>query len=56
MWLDPQNPRLRPLWIRCLIVAVPLIGSAASFDQGSVPFGVIFGLAGGFAFRRLFLP
>lgn len=56
MFLDPQHPRLRPLWVRCVIVAIPLLASAASFDQGSVPLGVIFGLAGAFAFRRLFLP
>lgn len=56
MLLDPQNPRLKPLWVRILIVAAPLVLAAAGFDQGSVAAGVIFGLLGGFAFSRLFLP
>ncbi len=54
--IDFQNPLLRPLWVRILIVAVPLILSATAFSTGWVFLGAPLGLVGGFVFRRLFLP
>jgi hypothetical protein len=54
--IDFQNPLLRPLWVRILIVAVPLILSATAFATGWVFLGAGLGLVGGFVFRRLFLP
>lgn len=50
--LDPDAPLI---W-RIVQTAVPFIGAAAGFANGSVAVGVVFGLAGAFVFQRLFLP
>ncbi|MDO5631161.1 MAG: hypothetical protein Q4G22_04915 [Paracoccus sp. (in: a-proteobacteria)] len=44
-----------PLWLRMLIVAVPLLMSAYEFATGSVFWGVLFGGVGGYMFHLFFL-
>ncbi|MFI0397353.1 hypothetical protein [Paracoccus jiaweipingae] len=44
-----------PLWWRLLVTAVPFCAAAYGLSEGSVPAGLVFGLAGGFVFHRLFL-
>lgn len=55
MWLDPDHPLLRPIWVRLLLVAIPLIAAAASFARGSVGWSLPFIAAGAWLFQRLVL-
>lgn len=55
MWFDPDHPLLRPMWVRLLLVAIPLIAAAASFANGSVGWSLPFIAAGAFLFQRLVL-
>jgi hypothetical protein len=54
--IDFQNPLLRPVWVRILVVAVPLVLSATAFATGWVFPGAGLALLGGYVFRKLFLP
>lgn len=54
--IDPDHPLLRPLPVRLVLVAVPLVLSALAFSFGWVFPGAALALAGGYVFRVLFLP
>lgn len=53
MWLDPDHPLLRPIWVRLLVVAIPLLAAAASFANGSVGWSLPFIALGAWLFQRL---
>lgn len=53
--LDPDHPLLRPMWVRLLIVALPFLGAAASFANGSVGWSLPFIALGAWLFQRLVL-
>lgn len=55
MWLDPDHPLLRPMWVRLLIVAIPFLAAAGSFATGSVGWSLPFIAAGAWLFQRLVL-
>lgn len=55
MPLDADHPLLRPVWVRLLIVAIPLVAAAAGFANGAVALSVLFIAAGAFLFQRLIL-
>lgn len=55
MPLDPDHPLLRPVWVRLLIVALPLLAAAAGFATGHVAWSVVFIAAGAFLFQVLIL-
>ncbi|MFB2532765.1 hypothetical protein ACEYYB_09000 [Paracoccus sp. p4-l81] len=55
MLIDPQAPFFRPLWVRILVVAVPLVWAVVEFAAASPGFGLIFGAAGAYLFYQLFL-
>ena len=55
MPLDTDHPVLRPVWVRLLIVALPLLAAAAGFGTGHVFWSVVFIAAGAFLFQVLIL-
>lgn len=54
--IDPQHPIFRPLAVRLVAVALPLLASALAFSTGWVFPGAALALLTGWVFRRLFLP
>ncbi|WP_415182708.1 hypothetical protein [Phaeovulum sp.] len=55
MWIDPQHPIFRPIAVRLVAVAVPLLAGAMFFATGWVYPGAGLTIIGGFMFKRLFL-
>lgn len=55
MLIDPNAPFFRPLWVRVLCTAAPLLWAAVEFSNGSVFWAVLFAAAGGYLFYELFL-
>ncbi|MDO5705517.1 MAG: hypothetical protein Q4G49_10670 [Paracoccus sp. (in: a-proteobacteria)] len=55
MMIDPDAPLFRPLLVRMLIVAAPLLWSAYEFATGSVFWGALFGGVTGYLFHLFFL-
>lgn len=55
MPFDLDAPVFRPVLVRLILVALPLLWAAYEFATGSVFWGVLFGGVGGYLFHRLFL-
>lgn len=53
--IDPNAPFLRPLWLRLLLVAVPLGLSAVAMSNGALVWAILSGGVGAYLFWALFL-
>lgn len=50
-----DDPLFRPLWLRLVLLALPLLAAAYAFAVGSVGWGIPLGLLAGGVFQRMFL-
>ena len=55
MLVDPNAPFFRPLWVRVLSVAMPLLWAAVELWTGNPVWAVLFGGAGGYLGLALFV-
>nr|WP_208021213.1 hypothetical protein [Paracoccus alkanivorans] len=55
MLVDPNAPFFRPLWVRVLCVALPLIWAGVELSMNSFFWAILFGAAGVYLGYELFI-